>query len=158
MSCHVSNPHGNMHELDLKYKVAVNGVLGYEFNVLNTPEEVKEEIRRQVKEYRTFDRVITDGEYYRLSSPYESDVSAYYFQLDGQILLSAILTNGKFVKGKKKFCKKLAIRTAEADATYTDTRTGITYTGEQLKKGIEIGEFNPDDSGWDAKLWHFVKA
>ena len=46
MSCHVSNPHGNMHELDLKYKVAVNGVLGYEFNVLNTNEEVKEEIRR----------------------------------------------------------------------------------------------------------------
>ena len=35
--------------------------------------------------------------------------------------------------------------------------TGMTVTGEQLKKGIEIGEFAPDESGWDAKLWHFVK-
>lgn len=161
MSCHVSNPKGNMHELDLKYKVAVNGVLGYEFNVLNTPEEVKEEIRRQVKEYRTFDRVITDGEYYRLSSPYESDVSAYYFQLtegeSDQILLSAILTNGKAVVGKKKACRKLAVRTADAKATYRDARTGMTVTGEQLKKGIEIGEFAPDETGYDAKLWHFVK-
>ena len=157
MSCHVSNPHGNMHELDLKYKVSVNGVLGYEFNVLDTPDEVKDEIRRQVKEYRTFDRVITDGEYYRISSPYESDVSAYYFQLDGQILLSAILTNGRAVIGKKKACTKLAVRTAEKDAVYRDTRTGMTVTGEQLRSGIEIGAFDPDDSGWDAKLWHFVK-
>ena len=81
-------------------------------------DEVKEEIRRQVKEYRTFDRVITDGEYYRLSSPYESDISAYYFQLtegeSDQILLSAILTNGKAVVGKKKACTKLAVRTADA--------------------------------------------
>ena len=37
------------------------------------------------------------------------------------------------------------------------TRTGMTVTGEQLRKGIEIGEFAPDESGWDAKLWHFVK-
>ncbi len=157
MSCHVSNPHGDMHELDLKYKVAVNGVLGYEFNVLNTPEEVKEEIRRQVKEYRTFDRLITDGEYYRISSPYESDVSAYYFQSDDEILLSAILTNGKAVIGKKKACKKLAVRTADAKATYRDVRSGMVVTGEALKKGIDIGEFTPDKSGYDAKLWHFVK-
>ena len=47
--------------------------------------------------------------------------------------------------------------TADAKAVYRDTRTGMTVTGEQLKAGIEIGEFAPDHSGWDAKLWHFVK-
>ena len=31
------------------------------------------------------------------------------------------------------------------------------YTSEQLRAGIDIGEFTPDGSGWDAKLWHFVK-
>ena len=61
------------------------------------------------------------------------------------------------VIGKKKPCKKLAVRTADTKATYRDTRTGMTVTGEQLRKGIEIGEFAPDESGWDAKLWHFVK-
>ena len=84
-------------------------------------------------------------------------MSAYYFQLDDQILLSAVLTNGSAVIGKKKPCRKLAVRTADAKAVYRDTRTGMTVTGEQLKAGIEIGEFAPDHSGWDAKLWHFVK-
>ena len=88
-----------------------------------------DEIRRQVEEYRTFDRVITDGEYYRISSPYESDVSAYYFQLGDQILLSAVLTDGKAIIGKKKPCRKLSVRTADPKATYRDTRTGLTVTG-----------------------------
>jgi len=160
MSCHVSNPHGNLKELDLKYKVAVNGVLGYEFNVLDTPDEVKNIIKEQVKEYRTFDRVITDGEYYRLSSPYENGVSAYYQQLTednrDSILLTAILTPRK-PEGRNKPPKKLVIRTADKDAVYLDTRTGMKVTGEELRKGIDIGEFEPDNAGYDAKLWHFVK-
>ena len=38
-----------------------------------------------------------------------------------------------------------------------DTRTGVVVTGEELRRGIEIGAFSPDEGGWDAKLWHFVK-
>ena len=157
MSCHVSNPKGNLHELDLKYKVAVGGILGYEFNVLNTPDEIKEEIRRQVTSYRTFDHLIQNGTHYRLASPYETDLSAYYYQLGDEILLSAILTNGAAVIGKKKTVKKLVIRTADKDATYRDTLGGATYTGAELRSGIEIGTFDPDETGYDAKLWHFVK-
>ena len=157
MSCHVSNPKGNLRELDLKYKVAVGGILGYEFNVLNTPDEIKEEIRRQVARYRTFDHLIQFGTHYRLSSPYETGISAYYYQLDDEILLSAILTNGCAVIGKKKPFKKLVIRTADKNAVYRDAISGITFSGAQLRAGIEVGEFNPDDTGYDAKLWHFVK-
>jgi alpha-galactosidase len=157
MSCHVSNPKGDLRELDLKYKVAVGGILGYEFNVLNTPVEIKDEIRRQVARYRTFDRLIQFGTHYRLSSPYETGISAYYYCLDGEILLSAILTDGKAVIGKKKALKKLAVRTADKDAVYRDAISGVTYTGAQLRAGIEIGEFAPDATGYDAKLWHFQK-
>jgi alpha-galactosidase len=157
MSCHVSNPKGDLRELDLKYKVAVGGILGYEFNVLNTPDEIKDEIRRQVARYRTFDRLIQFGTHYRLSSPYETGISAYYYRLDGEILLSAILTDGKAVIGKKKALKKLAVRTADKDAVYRDAISGVTYTGAQLRAGIEIGEFAPDATGYDAKLWHFQK-
>ena len=158
MSCHVSNPKGNLRELDLKYKVAIGGILGYEFNVLNTPDEIKDEIRRQVVQYRTFDRLIQFGTHYRLSSPYETGVSAYYYQLDGEILLSAILTNGSAVIGKKKPIKKLVIRTADKDAVYRDALSGATFSGAQLRAGIEIGEFDPDDTGYDAKIWHLQKV
>ncbi len=161
MSCHVNRPEGNMKEFDLKYKVAVNGVFGYEFDILTISEEEKEEIRRQVKEYRTFDTVITKGDHYRLSSPYETDLSAYYFQLkeDGgdRILLNAVHTNGRWKQGKKKAPTTLAVRTADGDATYRDELSGLTVSGETLKKGFPMGEFAPDATGFDAKMWYFVK-
>ena len=161
MSCHVSNPGEDFHELDLKYKVAVQGVLGYEFNVLTLPEEFRHEIRRQIKDYRTFDRVITDGELYRLSSPYESEVSAYCYVLSKDkkeyILAGAIKTDGKHISGRKKPFKKLKISTAAPDAVYKDSLSGAEYTGKELKEGIDIGSFSPDATGFDAKLWYFIK-
>jgi len=161
MSCHVSNPHGDLTELDIKYKVAINGVLGYEFNVLDTPDAVKDVIRRQVADYRMFDDVITTGKYYRLSSPYESDISAYYTQLteggSDRILLSAVKTDGRFVKGKKKPCRSLAVKGADSSAVYRDLLGGGTVTGEQLRRGIEVGEFVTNGAGFGAKVWYWVK-
>ena len=157
MSCHVSDPKGDLHELDLKYKVAVNGILGYEFNVLNTPDAIKDAIRKQVAEYRTYRHLIKDGAYYRLASPYETPISAYYFQKGDELLVTAILTDGKAILGKPKKCEKLVIRTADPKATYRDARSGLTVSGETLKKGLPIGEFEPDATGYDAKLWHFIK-
>jgi hypothetical protein len=110
-----------------------------------------------VTQYRTFDRLIQFGTHYRLSSPYETGISAYYYQLDGEILLSAILTNGEAVIGKKKPLRKLVIRTADKNATYRDAISGKTYRGAELRAGIEIGAFDPDATGYDAKLWHLCK-
>ncbi len=157
MSCHVSDPKGDLHELDLKYKVAVNGILGYEFNVLNTPDEIKGKIKQQVEEYRTFRHLVKDGAYYRLFSPYETELSAYYFQQGDELLITAIRTDGKAIIGKKKKAEKLIIRTADAKATYRDALSGMTVSGETLKKGLPIGKFSPDATGYDAKLWHFIK-
>ena len=52
---------------------------------------------------------------------------------------------------------QLHLTTCPSAATYRDTRTGVVVTGEELRRGIEIGAFSPDEGGWDAKLWHFVK-
>ncbi len=157
MSCHVSNPKGNSVELDLKYKVAIQGILGYEFNVLNTPDEIKDAIRAQVAQYRTFDRLIQKGIHYRLASPYESDYSAWYYALDGEFLLTAIHTSGKRVAGKKKKVEKLAIKQADKEAVYLDAISGESYTGAQLRAGIEIGNIALDEGGWGGKLWHLIK-
>ena len=157
MSCHVSDPKGDLHELDLKYKVAANGILGYEFNVLNTPDQIKDEIKRQVAEYRTYRHLIKEGDFYRIFSPYETALSAYYFQKGDELLVTAILTDGKAIIGKPKRCDKLTLRTADPKATYRDALSGMTVQGELLKKGMPIGKFNPDATGYDAKLWHFIK-
>ncbi len=158
MSCHVSNPRGDLAVLDAKYKVATQGILGYEFNVLNTSDEVKDEIRQQVAQYRTFDHLIQNGTHYRLASPYETDYSAWYYDLDDEYLLSIIHTDGKRVIGKKKKFTKLAIKSADKSATYVDTLSGKTYTGEELRSGIEFGEFTLDSHNWGGLMWHFVKV
>ncbi|MBQ6823636.1 MAG: hypothetical protein IJP27_03195, partial [Clostridia bacterium] len=123
-----------------------------------TSDEVKDEIKRQVEEYCTYRHLIKDGAYYRIFSPYETPLSAYYFQKGDELLVTAILTDGKAILGKPKKCEKLAIRTADSKATYRDARSGLTVSGETLKKGLPIGEFEPDATGYDAKLWHFIKV
>ena len=82
------------------------------------------------------------------------------------VLLTAVLTQDNITydgnrvplkNAKLKPCKVLKVRTADSNATYRDMRTGMTVTGAELKNGIEIGAFDPDNTGWDAKLWFFVK-
>ncbi len=158
MSCHVADPHGDLDALDAKFKVAIQGILGYEFNVLKTPEPVKAAIRRQVEQYRSFDHVIQNGIHYRLVSPYESEYSAWYYDLDGEFLLSIVHTDGRRIQGKKKKATKLAIPQADKNALYRDTLSGETYTGQQLRSGIEIGsDFVLDWEGFGGKVWHFVR-
>ena len=165
MSCHVSDPKDNPKEMALKYKVAVNGVLGYEFNVLKASEETKREVKRQVAEYRTFDRLVTTGDYYRVASPFESVLSAYYFvpsrtkACADEILLTAILTDGSGIRRGQtpKTYQSLPIAMADASATYRDALSGLVVNGESLQKGFPLPTFEPDATGYDARLWHFVK-
>lgn len=79
MSCHVSNPGESLESLDFRYKVAVGGMLGYELNILRAPEAVKKGIAAQIKTYKTFERLIREGEYFPLISPFEAPVSSYYY-------------------------------------------------------------------------------
>lgn len=51
---------------------AMNGVFGYELDPLKLTPEEKEACREQIRFYKKYYRVIMDGDYYRLSSPYEN--------------------------------------------------------------------------------------
>ncbi len=159
MSCHVSDPHGDLAALDTKFKVAAQGILGYEFNVLNTPADVKAAIRTQVARYRGFDRVIQNGTHYRLASPYQTDYSAWYYQLGDEFVVSVIRTDPARIPGKKKKFARLVIRTADKNAAYRDTLTGKVYTGAQLRDGIAFADsdFTLDSQGYGGLLWHLVR-
>ena len=144
MSCHVSDPHGDLKSLDYRYKVALGGMLGYELNILKMSEEIKETIARQIAEYKSFDSLARLGDYHSLALPTKYGYSAYYYiNADrSEILLSVI---------EKKDCKKgstklLKIREAIADAIYIDKRSGKQYTGETLRRGISVELSGEPDS------------
>ena len=81
MSCHVTEDHniGTRLEttLDFRYGVALNGILGYEFDLFKLSEEELAEIKRQIEKYRKLQELTLDGDFYRTVTPFDGNVYAY---------------------------------------------------------------------------------
>lgn len=133
MSCHVSNPHGSLSSLDYRYKVACHGMLGYELNILNMTDEIKDVISSQIKEYRSFEHITRLGDYYSLVHPANHDYSAYYYANGSEEILLTVIEKAGCKAGRTK---KLRIKAADRSRTYTDVRTGKAYSGAELRSGI----------------------
>ncbi len=153
MSCHVSNPRGDLGSLDYRYKVAVGGMLGYELNILEMSDEIKATVKEQIKEYKQFEHLMRLGDYYCLASPVKYDYSAYYYvSRDNSEMVMTVIEKANAKPGRTKL-----LRVVRADKTgvYTDMRTGLTYTGEQLRRGITVDLKGRRDQ---ATLFYFKKV
>ena len=152
MSCHVSNPHEDMASLDYRYKVAVEGMLGYELNILETSDEVNKKISEQIESYRKIEHIVREGEFYRLSFPEKEKYSAYYYATENsnEILLS-VVERPDCRAGSTKLVK---IREAIDDASYTDLFTQRRYTGRELREGLYLPLMG---GGNCARLYLFTK-
>lgn len=136
MSCHVSNPHEDLQSLDYRYKVALGGMLGYELNILEMSEKIKEVIAAQIREYKQFEHLMRLGDYYNLASPTKYDYSAYYYvNADYSEILMTVIEKANAKVGKTKLLK---MGRADADAIYTDVRTGKNYKGSVLRHGLSV--------------------
>ncbi len=152
MSCHVSDPHGDLRSLDYRYKVALGGMLGYELHILRMDDAVKADIAAQIAEYKQLDHIIRLGDYYAIVSPQTHTYDAHaYATADGaEILLTVVEKEGCPVGTTRR----LPLRAADKNATYTDRRTGTRYTGEALRRGITLPLTGEQDS---ALLLHLVR-
>lgn len=156
MSCHVSNHNDSVNDeklLDYGYKVALNGPLGYEFNVLNVSDTAKATISKQIKAYREYEHLMEEGDFYRLLNPFKTNGAySYYFvnEDNSEILLTYLQNNGH----KKKNLIKLKVSRADKNAVYFDKFSKKIFSGEQLKKGIVIeSSENPNFS----KMYYLIK-
>lgn len=76
--------------------VAMAGSFGYELDLNLLSEEEKEQVKEQVETFRRFDTLIHDGDYYRLTGPYDNDmVTAWEFAAaDGsEALVNLVVTH-----------------------------------------------------------------
>lgn len=137
--------------IDYGFRVAINGALGYEFNVLNLDQNIKSIIKRQIAEYRQYENLILNGDFYRLNNPFIDGCYAYYFAAkdNSEILLSYIQDDGE----ENERIHKLKISRAIKGQIYRDNISGIEYSGDELIKGLEI---KSDKDGRYAKMFHFV--
>ncbi len=150
MSCHVSKPI-DLKDLDLRYRVALGGALGYELHLPNASDDVIAEVKKQVKNYRKYEKVILNGDYYPLVNPFESVGSAYYYidKERNRILLSFLQNSGD-----SSHTVRLRVKQAIPEATYYDEINDIELKGTQLIDGITIRTANTDTF---AMMWYFVK-
>ena len=154
MSCHVSNCHGQCEDermLDYCFKVAVNGPLGYEFNILKVDQSVKDAISKQIEEYRAYEELILNGDFYRLKNPTVDRCYAYYIANadKSEILLSYLQNNAE----SDEIEHVLKISCAKSDFNYRNTLTNEIFSGSALKEGITV---KADASERYGLMWHFV--
>jgi len=116
---------------------AMYGAFGFELDPALLTSEEKEEARRQVEDYRKYESLIREGDYYRLSDPGKACLCGWEFvSKDGSRALvhAVVITlhgNGPLIYVRVKGLKE--------GAMYRDEETGAVYSADILMKaGIPI--------------------
>lgn len=154
MSCHVSNPDNickDERQLDFRFRVALNGALGYELHLPNASDKIKAAIREQIEEYRRYEDLILDGDLYRLFNPFDTHYYSYYFTDTGRSRFLLTFLQDSSEKPKELLLK---ITCADEAARYRDEKSGVVYTGAQLRKGIPV---TTSEQEYFARMWYLVK-
>lgn len=83
MGSHVSAvPNHQVHRvtsLQMRGDVAISGNLGYELDLTQMTDEEKEIVKKQVSNYKEIRGLIQFGEFYRLESPFEGNITSWLF-------------------------------------------------------------------------------
>jgi len=124
---------GRMTALNTRAVTAMAGVFGYELNLGILSSEEKEEIRQQVKTYKTYEALIQKGDYFRLSSPQSDEVGAWAFVSENQkeVLVSAVMLK---IHGNMTV-NYIKLRGLIPQALYEDVHTKKIYSGAALMYG-----------------------
>ena len=154
MSCHVSNRHGQCEDerkLDYSFRVAMNGPLGYEFNVLKASQSTKNIIRSQIEEYRGYEKLILNGDLYRLKNPLTDGCYAYYIISEDkrEILISYLQNEGD----AREKSYRLKISAAKSELNYKNLSTNEIISGKDLKKGLTVRADKDERYG---KILYFI--
>lgn len=134
MGSHVSavpnHQTGRITPMKTRGVVAMAGTFGYELDLGHLSEEEKEEVRRQIREYRQFSQLVQTGLYYRLTNPFEDSLAAWEFvsRDQSEALISAVAQE---IHGYM-IIPYLKLRGLKSGALYQDQQTGRIYPADAL--------------------------
>ena len=148
VSAHVSavpnHQTGRITSLRTRGIVAMTGAFGYELSLGKLSAEEKEEIREQIRQYKEFEPLISTGDYYRLSNPFEDACAAWMFVSKDRkrVLLHVVLleNHGNMIVNYVRLKELLP------DVVYEEERSGKRYCGSALMQAgipipVEMGEY-----------------
>ena len=134
MASHVSavpnHQTGRSINLHTRGVVAMAGMFGYELDTGKLNEKEKEEVKEQIRQYKRYQELIQNGNYYRLSNPFCDAYTAWSFvsESKAQILLSVVIleNHGNMPVNYVK------LKGLIEDAVYENIQTGKCYYGSVL--------------------------
>ena len=81
MSCHVTRSFNIGTRLgtslDFRYNMALNGMLGYEFDLFKLSDEELMQVKDQITEYKRIQDLMLKGDFYRTTTPFDGSIYAY---------------------------------------------------------------------------------
>ena len=134
MGSHVSavpnHQTGRVTSMHTRGVAAMSGTFGYELNpaLLNAKE--KAEIRAQLAQYREYHELIREGDYYRLSNPFQDNFAAWMVVSDDRS--KALVSVIRLTAEANPPAAYVTLKGMEEDAFYREKTTGKVYPGAAL--------------------------
>lgn len=134
MGSHVSavpnHQTGRVTSMHTRGVAAMSGTFGYELNPALLNAEEKAEIRAQLAQYREYQELIREGDYYRLSNPFQDNFAAWMVVSDdrSRALVSVI----RLTAEANPPAAYVTLKGMEEDAFYREKTTGKVYPGAAL--------------------------
>lgn len=134
MGSHVSavpnHQTGRVTSMHTRGVAAMSGTFGYELNpaLLNANE--KAEIRAQLAQYREYQELIREGDYYRLSNPFQDNFAAWMVVSDDRS--KALVSVIRLTAEANLPAAYVTLKGMEEDAFYREKTTGKVYPGAAL--------------------------
>lgn len=134
MGSHVSavpnHQTGRVTSMHTRGVAAMSGTFGYELNpaLLNAKE--KAEIRAQLAQYREYQELIREGDYYRLSNPFQDNFTAWMVVSDDRS--KALVSVIRLTAEANPPAAYVTLKGMEEDAFYREKTTGKVYPGAAL--------------------------
>lgn len=134
MGSHVSavpnHQTGRVTSMHTRGVAAMSGTFGYELNpaLLNAKE--KAEIRAQLAQYREYQELIREGDYYRLSNPFQDNFAAWMVVSDDRS--KALVSVIRLTAEANLPAAYVTLKGMEEDSFYREKTTGKVYPGAAL--------------------------
>ncbi|MEK3769576.1 alpha-galactosidase [Paenibacillus sp. FSL R5-0887] len=147
MGAHVSAvPNHQVHRitpLETRGHVAMSGNFGYELDLTKLTEAEREDIRKQVSEYKELRMLIQYGDFYRLLSPFEGNETAWMFVSADK--KEAFATYFQVLAGPNPPLRRLRLKGLDPAKSYKLEFNGGVYRGDELMHfGLTLPQLEGD--------------
>lgn len=150
MGAHVSAvPNHQVHRktpIETRGNVASFGVFGYELDLNKLNESEKEKVKEQVKFVKNYRRLIQNGIFYRLESPFEGNITAWMVVSEDKN--DAIVGYYKVLNDVNVSFKRLKLKGLDENIEYLVDGKKEFYFGDEL---MNVGLITSDSSSGEIK-------